>query len=1771
MRGIGSQNIPSVITQNIDSQKIDSRRSNTEVQAGNIKKNLPELQGDAGMVGSAIEDRNATLLYSGITNLAQQQHDFRLQEIILDQAYSGMMLMHHDISQVNGLFYQNNTGPVIMISPGGTNLPSAIQPQYCQLVNTFQQNQLSIMDALCQQLAQSQQQLQIMTRQIATMGVNAQLPPQQFRQLLPAPVMQPQAIALKNFPGLNSTTQATASVMPWLPQGWQLQQGQPIINGFPASQSCWQAGSSKPAANPNIQGFYFQPQPPAPGMLFQHPLSPFPLWSNWVEGGKSLPQKDFYDYMMQPPPIYLGLPLSSQPLVFTFPELKSDQCSLLEQCKRLGDQLKDLKKSYGHHNDARIRELLSEIDRLRQELQSEVADKSQLQERLDSLETIIIKLRAEKQALVDETQVLVQDKHELTVQVDILNNKLNDMDILLKSSEKTEKSVYDDYKQKIQTLRNDLLSKTVSNEHLIEKIDSLMAEIVELTNKNSVMSIEVSELHLQLNEMKELLAKAKESEEANITVCDGYINRITQLQYTLTSGAELNETIQGEVSSLKNSVNELTIKNTTIDNNYQAQLQELQQTVSDLTNVATLSKTKLEELEDEYNNLRYVLKNSHDECNHITHEKAELQGKISECLEKIMTLSKERDHVKEQYSNLSKEKEYLTSVMSENKELSEKVSNLTSDLAAELLYKDESSNEIARLKSENADHQTLSNELTQKTKTLSNMIEALQIECDTLVTNCNSLEFALENSEQNCNELESMQEELHSQLYEYEKTNNNLTDDLRNIKEAYDALSTSQDTLIDTIQQLQDNNNELSEKSHCLINELGLALDANKDMEAEHKDLCSLLQDLEESNISLMSEVESLEDQKSLMAELTEQNVALSGQIEDLEMSVSKYQSGEGDLEENINYLNDKISSQQKDITELNQEKEKLECHDLELNNKIEDIERVNRKLINEQSESNNSIIRLRNEKQDIEDKLKELKEEISYHAENNKELEGKDAALKSEITKYKNSLSFLQKQLENEKNNYNNQSVMIDGYLKDIEDLKAQDQCLKTRNKELSDALESKETIVTKYLEEQTYLQEELELSKVKIKKSETELSEIITKQEDLLKYLSSKDMEINNLNKGIEESREEMNKYSEEVKILINNTTAKEKESTSLLDQLRQDIKELKNDIVSRDNNVTSKQNKLEKLEGKLKDFEVGNKKLLDLLSESEGSIKEYTQIKEQLDDTIKNLKSSDAENIGEIEYERKQNNELKQRIKHFGESLEALRIEKRNLEDKEITLSTKLNNTEKKVTEISAENDIYKKDKEVAGKTISTLKALIAKNNTELNNLHKNVTNQSSEYQSKIQHMQVETKKLSAEVADLQETKHKLSYRLEETNNTNAKKVSELDTAIHKTKDELYEAKDELAKSNEKLLLLEATSTEINNQNKVHVDEIKNINNTMEILTNTNKQLQEKVLVDATSIKSNQEKINSLSAEKSAQDHILDESNATVSELKDKNSQLTEKYSGEVMELESNNEYLQAQLKELSAKIETNTNEAYVKEKMLNDKVIKLQTDYDEQYKHFTEKNGDLEAELMTFSVNEMAHKNDIIDLNNDIKKLKQDVDDANKAADIQYDNAQALKQSHSTSFKPNLYKLTVVDKEEEGCSEIEMLKFDNEMAQGTIEELQKKLKEAQLINTATLEQNKTLTSDFENQTAETTYRHEEMLETLRRENIKANLNYEISKQTNDYLQGYIKKDTQNLEHFQEGFQQFQIQLNSEAFELFSQIDSGELSDNDSYASDDSQDDS
>ncbi len=775
-------------------------------------------------------------------------------------------------------------------------------------------------------------------------------------------------------------------------------------------------------------------------------------------------------------------------------------------------------------------------------------------------------------------------------------------------------------------------------------------------NKSDEMSTKQKKEKLE-EEIKRLNKSIKELQEKNIELDSQLLTKGKRIENEKNNISELVETYQKKLEDLQDSNSELA-KNINkfkedsakqmeiLSNDYEKQIEE----------ILSQQKTLDDEFKTKEEELRKNLAKLQAELSVLTQDKELIDKKITQI--KDQNQSEKIEHDK-----------YIKILEENNKELLDKY-EMTSKENADL--KNIHSIEINKLTSEN----------NSKEQEIKNKNEKLKTELNQLLSDYDSqikiLKSKVKDHENN------IIPKMRQKIVDLQNEKENLSQDIefcgksQKHKLAEIALQyedQKEQILTNNRQQLEDNNNENDQQiqeirklyqiekdkiSEQMRNENNLAQEKINQIEKEQSEL---LNEIEKEKDDKIAELQDALDEINLNHEeyvkKIERELLLRGQkIENLQKFIS-------DTKNSI----DVIKTQQEQY--LKEQNEEFENEKQILNEKIKNAEKdcetteIEINKLNEQNtQLENNLNELKNKYNDLEDELKAAQNDLDKEIEDlknklndiNKDINVNNANYEKEISLKEQKTDFLNKKLEDIKNELN------------------------TLKESFEDKLnQTKENITNEYNEKIENLKKEKENLENIINNLEKEYSELQQKY----------DTETETLTKEKETVTEKLNDLTIKKKQLGDQLDGQHCNDQTIILKLRNEFK-LKNDGLVKDN--LSLQEKLQKLEqsyNKLTnnyDTEKSNwENKFSFINEQKDSLtKELTELKQKYNTNMDELQKKILEERERLEQIYKKsladgdnihNQQLQQAQETFNKKYEEVNVQNNNLIAENATLTKKI----------------------------------------------------------------------------------------------------------------------------------------------------------------------------------------------------------------------------------------------------------------------------------------------------------------------------------------------------------------------------------------------------------------------------------------------------------------------------------------------------------------
>uniref|UniRef100_A0A1I8N206 Uncharacterized protein n=1 Tax=Musca domestica TaxID=7370 RepID=A0A1I8N206_MUSDO len=938
-------------------------------------------------------------------------------------------------------------------------------------------------------------------------------------------------------------------------------------------------------------------------------------------------------------------------------KLKEELELVKDEHKRLAKSLQDLAERQAKEFD------------IVWEHHSELADESQPEDSIQSdpleqfslfsscMEKISSFHKLEKNKiheLEEESQKLQNEKAELTLKLESFNQEVLQLKANVNEVQKNNEQLLKE--------KEDMLARERKQQIELEQLMAQKQHLhVELQDAISTKESLESDLLRFRQESEEMSSKNMEMQKDFTLKSNEFELKIKELLECLDKQADEMKTHILAEKSLKASYDELVIENNELKNKtryadehlaeMKHDIEKKQQEISKLAIEISQFSEQNKELEKKINDLVAECEREKNECESSQDEIKSLQERFESLREEketeICKLEKELDsqkhnsaNVQQDLNKLLKEKEdKLQVIQQENEVLQHKIDMLLQEYENDKLdTADRHKQEIQTLKEELEDLQLEKQRLTTKmeSETIEHQKEHLDFEnkykkqvisleehVKTLELEKQNMELKLENITQNCNELEKIIKKLKDE----------------NLKEKLE-----QDTLKDTIGDLEksitdfkENSEQLKEQIENLKEEKLKHQLAFERLQTEHHEEVKTLGDnFNKLQMEKQNEIQNLLKQISVSQEKFE---SLEKQLEEAETLKLKHR-------ETLREMETELQTVQSSLKESNNKLVNSETRHKEMEKLTTDLSTIinnTLKLFNVSVNSENCLENICN-----------LEQEIKSLLEHNTELKAKMNNQESSQIDTTHRLQQLEKQL-NEKNQE------LERHAKELDTLREQTEDYETKFITLRDQqnkfvekikqdLDKKENDFTQQMQQASNeyeaslerIRHELTLEKEHHETKEKELLLVIAQHNDVKKHLNEKEAEIEKLMATLEllqeqnqklklyESRvsecsTENNKLQEEIESFkreVHHNALRLVEADKALNELLDLTKEHetnKQEVLKLHNELQEKQNTLDSQLEVQEDLEQQLKEQSEAISKLSETLKKIEQLKTNLDQQL------------------------------------------------------------------------------------------------------------------------------------------------------------------------------------------------------------------------------------------------------------------------------------------------------------------------------------------------------------------------------------------------------------------------------------------------------------------------------------------------------------------------------------------------------------------------
>ncbi|MDP0588097.1 MAG: hypothetical protein QS748_02365 [Candidatus Endonucleobacter bathymodioli] len=1221
---------------------------------------------------------NHNISHPSITDAQQQIHTLTLQQ---SQIYSGMHLLHplltshNRLTDVNGLFFQQPNGSPIMIAPMGRNLPAHLIQPFAVLQNNLINNQHRVINSLYQQMTQLQLQIQNRIQHLASMAVQAQLPPAQFRYLLPQPSMQPQPIALEYLIGCIDQPQLSLPD-PWLPKPWAIQPESRVITGFPAPHSHWVAGNALLTPTPDQTGFYFQPQPPAPHMVFQNPMLPHAMWINHVNRGLAQQAHNFYRNI-QYPIIYPGLVnISHQPLTqYSQPhgllqgERPDNQLNVLQkQLSEMDQKLTILLKESHNSCNEKILNLKDEIRQLWTHLRGTIPNSS---------------IEIELNNLKKKYDIIVKENTELHLKKAQLQKEIKEIKILLHTGlyEHTlSKAKIFKLESTLHSIRHNYSTILHENEEFQEQIANLQNLLTNLREENTFLqntNLEKASqsltLETQMNQMVEKLDSFKNSQEQQTAEITELQKNNLSLKKTIANTEEHNKsttsTLQACIATLNAEKDVISTEKDSLDIQIQCIQSELQEVHTTLASAKEENKI--------INDQVTAIETEHKKLQHTTTEKDSKIQELNALIElhtqdqiksdnEISDLKDTKNRLNDNLLQLTERLEIIDKLETKNKNLEMEIFSIkkhldesnskhttdTADLTEKLRIQvfsntqatslqrklkrnlEETRVALKKVTAENIQIVSRSTELTEKLNIAKRQLETLTQKNQKLKIQMTSLQRSIENidDKSDTEQLEKLRTELNNLQNALSKASeeNNITaqqnssfmEEINYRKQEHhsqieeiETLRTQQTSLTIALQQ---NTNQLNEYRSSLKKHEEM-LDHNKDSQTRLKEANDNLKiNIKELEDELTNQKEKTADQSSSIEQLKEDNNTLDNTINALQQTIT---SKETELEKGKDIIDKLTSDQYNAATSLKEailDVTKNKTYLDEAKKKLDDVTSTLDTANQDYKTSSEKSKELLDKLQQTETLIKQLQSTLSDKEDIIKNYSDNNIAITAQISDQQARIDSLSKELSELHEEQENLKMQNSQYIESLE--KASDDL--DNITESADNLEKEishyKTENSKNIEIHAKLESQLKTTTANLDNEKNTVQELKMQELDLNNQIENAKEDITKTEISLQNNVAECDKIKKDLDMANTSLADSSLKSQETCTALTKKIQEQEKQLHEKEADITSLKTKEISLQVKITTLNNEKKQLDNLVGQTTENIstlkKEHSELKQE-----------------------------------------------------------------------------------------------------------------------------------------------------------------------------------------------------------------------------------------------------------------------------------------------------------------------------------------------------------------------------------------------------------------------------------------------------------------------------------------------------------------------------------------------------------------------------
>ncbi|CAF1230556.1 unnamed protein product [Rotaria sordida] len=635
-----------------------------------------------------------------------------------------------------------------------------------------------------------------------------------------------------------------------------------------------------------------------------------------------------------------------------------------------------------------------------------------------------------KEHFNSDISVLLHDKERLQEELESTRLYVRQLETNLELAKEQQQNIKTDINDEIKYEQDEFKQKY---EDLVKQFDEKTIQLEQLINDKLNLEISNKEFQDLIKNYQEIILKNKQQiEQLN--------NDIEILKDNLSKENEQHlksfDTLKTEYENLTN------------------ELHQIKQTKDNIQSLLVQTAQERTMYKDKYQSIQQH-EHTDDDINETKTSLAKLQNDYNEALANCDKLTQTLDTLRQEHSeeiaNLMNQQQ--TKFDSNLKELNKEQDRLNNQLE-EIENQHKKTIEILKIEFENTRKEQLSvleDEYKATAKRAQDKIIDLSKQIDEDQKEINHFQILLNEQKIKSNQYEEELKEKSSQIIQFENeleklkfqsnlSQKELTNEYNSLKEQYqqtiksnmqnsEQLTILQEKFHITTKQLQ---NELDEKiihikniekqledKQYNINQLNTTIDQLKSTIKEHEQLQQTIETSQINNRQLLEEKDKMIDtlKQNYQSEIEKLHKEHEHTLEELKCEFSKEKSTINDKQDEINNLHQKLTSQN---SELNEKNEQLSIYKI----KLDEQENLNHKLQQQQNETYSQLeIKLNNilsEKTNLENELDHIRIQMqtmeSNLNENNiqlEQVEQKNKEFQTERDSYQNEIETLKNEIK--------------------------------------------------------------------------------------------------------------------------------------------------------------------------------------------------------------------------------------------------------------------------------------------------------------------------------------------------------------------------------------------------------------------------------------------------------------------------------------------------------------------------------------------------------------------------------------------------------------------------------------------------------------------------------------------------------------------------------------------------------------------------------------